>query len=500
LSVGDASAPIAVIDIGSNSGRLVVVQMDRFGHLDVLETEGTPLRLVHELAVSRTLGEAVAERTLEALRGFLTIARGAGAVHKIAVATAAVREAADGEVFVERLQRETGLTIEIISGEAEAQFGFVGAVHGVPATDGVLMDIGGGSMQLAQFRDRRLVRSWSLPLGALRLSDRFLLTDPPTGSELKKLQEHVRRTLRDAGAPSLGADEQLVGTGGTIRNLAKLERARRDYPIRRLHGYSLGKRELGELVRRLAEQTAPQRTKMPGLNANRFDSIVGGAAGALATLEVVGASAMLVSGHGLREGIALSRLIDCLPSPDQVRRAAVAALAARFVSWNSRLARQRELAAIALQRALAPDLEAEMCESLLHAATLLDIGRSVDFYSRHDHSASIVLAADLSGFSHRRVALLAATIKLSEKDTASLKNWAPLLGSGDQAKLSRVAALLGLADSIARQASDTSPVTVRTGSGVMLEADWLDPWPLRAALRRVQQVFSVNVSVSRQRA
>ena len=175
---------VAVIDIGSNSGRILVVRIDEFGHLDVLETEGTPLRLVHDLATSASLSDTVVERTVDALQGFKAIARGAGAERTLVVATAAVREAINGTQFVERLRCETGLDVQIITGDAEARYGFLGGAYGVAADNGVLVDIGGGSVQLARFVDRALVQSWSLPLGALRLSDRFLLSDPPTGTEL----------------------------------------------------------------------------------------------------------------------------------------------------------------------------------------------------------------------------------------------------------------------------------------------------------------------------
>ena len=121
---------VAVIDIGSNSGRILVVRIDENGHLDVLETEGTPLRLVHELATSASLGEAVVERTIEALQGFKAIARGAGAERTLAVATAAVREAINGEQFVERLRCDDRDAIRHHHGRAEARYGFLGAAYG----------------------------------------------------------------------------------------------------------------------------------------------------------------------------------------------------------------------------------------------------------------------------------------------------------------------------------------------------------------------------------
>jgi exopolyphosphatase/guanosine-5'-triphosphate,3'-diphosphate pyrophosphatase len=491
--------PLAVIDIGSNSGRVLVARLDDGGHLDVVETEGTPLRLVHELAETAVLGESVVQRTLEVLRGFQTIARGAGAEEVCAVATSAVREASNGEAFVERLRCETGIDIEIINGELEARYGFVGAVYGIPADDGILIDIGGGSVQLASFRQRSLQRSWSLPLGALRLSDRFLLSDPPTGAELKRLEDYVRRSLKDAQTPRVGSSEVVVGTGGTLRNLAKLDRARRDYPIPRLHGYVLGRRELTETAKSLAQMAASQRSQLPGLNTSRFDSIVGGAYVAQVALEVLGGSGIIVSGHGLREGVVLSRAWHTLPPASAVRGASVVALAERFASYDSRVAAQRADSAEALRRALDPGVDAELVESLRFAALLLDVGRSVDFYRRHEHTVEIVRAADLAGFSHRAIALIGATVRLADKSSGGLKSWAPLLTPADQASLTRLGAILALADAVARQAppeATSSPHVSRTADALRIQADWLQSWPLQSAARRVQQVFAVAVRVS----
>src|SRR5262245_46869226 len=309
-----SQAPLAVVDLGSNSGRVLVVRLNELGHLDVLESEGTPLRLVHELNESSSLGESVIQRTLEALRGFHAIARGAGAENVYVVATAAVREASNGDAFVQRLRCETGLDISIISGEAEARYGFLGALYGVPADRGMLVDIGGGSVQLARFRDRALEQSWSLPLGALRLSDRFLLSDPPSGGEQRRLENYVKRSLDDAGAPKLDPGDVVVGTGGTIRNLAKLDRGRRDYPIPRIHGYLLEGRDVTALAHKLARQSGAQRAQVPGLNTSRFDSIVGGALCLRVILDTFEATSMLVSGHGLREGVVASHVWDTLPS------------------------------------------------------------------------------------------------------------------------------------------------------------------------------------------
>ena len=138
-------------------------------------------------------------------------------------------------------------------------------------------------------------------------------------------------------------------------------------------------------------------------------------------------------------------------------------------------------------------------ETLFHAATILDVGRSVDLYNLHEHTLDIVSAADLSGFSHRAIALLGALVRLTGKDSAGLKQFAPLVGQKDQASLVRLAAILGLADALVAQAPPDPAARVmcqRTENGLALAAPWLVAWPLQSAVKRTQQIFAVPVQIS----
>src|SRR2546426_4681479 len=244
-----ARRPIAVIDIGSNSGRIVAFRVHPGGHLEILADARAPLRLGRGLDRDGLLSGRAIDRTVEALRDFRSVAQGSGAARILAVATSAVRESANGRVLVSRARSELGLDLKVLDGRREALCAFLGAVHGLPVDHGLLLDLGGGSLEITHFRRRRTTRSWTLPLGALRVSDRFLADDPPRPAELRRLRDHVAKTLRKAGVPALAGDERLVATGGTIRNLAEIHRRTRDYPIASLHGYVLPGIPLREMER-----------------------------------------------------------------------------------------------------------------------------------------------------------------------------------------------------------------------------------------------------------
>ncbi len=279
MTAGSTSArrPVAVIDIGSNSGRVVILDVDRAGHLRLLGGSRAPLRLVHDVDNAHRLSEESMARTMEAVRDFHAIAVRAGATRIVAVATAAMRDASNGHVLSDRLRRELGLRVDVIDGRAEARFGFTGAVRGLPVASGLWFDLGGGSLQLARFASRRPGRATSLPLGALRLSESFLSSDPPRPRDLRRLRDHIWKQLKKAGVGRLSGGETLVGTGGTLRNLAKIDRSRHVYPVGSLHGYVLPSDRVREITSRLARTRLKDRDDVDGLSAERADSIVVGA-------------------------------------------------------------------------------------------------------------------------------------------------------------------------------------------------------------------------------
>ncbi|MDQ6673315.1 MAG: Ppx/GppA family phosphatase [Chloroflexota bacterium] len=489
---------LGVIDIGSNSGRVMVARVLGAAHLDVLGDARSPLRLVRDVTLGGRLSAETIERTLRIVRGFVAVATSVGAERTVAVATAAVREAANGDAFIERVRAETGIPVNIAGGADEARYGFYGAVHGLPVEHGIVLDVGGGSLQLVHFRSRRLLRSWSLSLGALRLSDRFLRSDPPSRGEMRSLKEHVYATLEEAGVSPLLGDERLVVTGGTVRNLAKVDRRQRgEYPISRLHGYLLDRRRLDEAGVVLARQPAAERARVPGLNADRLDSIVGGSLVIQAVMDRLLASELSVAGYGLREGIALHFVSDEVAMVHEVQRASVAALGARFTSWDQRRAECRAGLVQRLLATLAPGLAPEAGVAAACAARLLDIGASIDYYRRHAHAARIVSDANLDGYSHRSLALVAAAVLAVGERDASVKAWAPLLGPADQPIVEQIAAAVGLADALVRYGSADLDATSfeRSNGHVALVTSVVDAWPLEAPTRRAERAFGLSLRV-----
>jgi exopolyphosphatase/guanosine-5'-triphosphate,3'-diphosphate pyrophosphatase len=482
--------PIAVIDIGSNSGRVMVFERDAASHLRLLAGSRASLRLVHDVDVRHQLTEATMSRTLEALRDFQAIAASAGARRLVAVATAAMRDARNGELFAERVRRELGITIDIIGGLKEARFGFTGAVRGLAISRGLLFDLGGGSLQVTRFAGRRMGSAVSLPLGALRVSEKFLPSDPPTNKQLRRLRDLVRSRLAKARIGRLAAGDGLIGTGGTLRNLAKIDRETRHYPIRTLHGYELTLDRLAEVVDQLASTRKKRRDEIAGLSAGRADSIVGGAVVIQALAEFVRAKTILVSGQGVREGVALGLLKLTIGSPDAVAEASLASLVSRFDGWRPAAAIRRRSIAATLGRALQPRAPRNVVKAIDGAALVLDIGRTLDVVDRHEHVADILLTTDLTGFAHQDLALMSAIVKRAGDRHADVLSMAPLRDA-DAALLDRAAIILALADEIEARCPHDRRITVdcEIERHVVLTVRALPSWLAKDIDTRFEQAF-----------
>lgn len=495
--IGQNGTVVAVIDMGSNSGRVVVFERDPSRHLRLLAGSRASLRLVHDVDIRGELSDATMARTTEALRDFQAIAIGAGAKRIVAVATAAMRDAANGPLFAERLQRELGIRIEIIGGLAEARYGFAGAMRGLEVSNGLLFDLGGGSMQITRFTRRRLARDVTLPFGALRLSEKFLESDPPTAKQLRRLRDHVWSHLSKARVPRLATGDQLVGTGGTLRNLAKIDRQRRQYPISGLHGYELTVGRLEKVVDRLAATKEKRRDDIAGLSSGRADSIVGGAVAIQTLAEFVRARHILVSGHGVREGIALGLLKMAVGSPETVREASLSSLVSRFDGWKPEAAARRRFLASALQRALEPRAPVSVVRAIDHAAHVLDVGRSLDVVNRHEHVGDIVLNTDLNGFAHNELALVSAIVRRAGDRHADVLPLALAADTLEVGLLDRAAIILALADEIESRCPHGRPITVvcKIGRNVTLTVPMLPSWLAKDLDRRFERAFDRSLIV-----
>ncbi len=306
---------LAVIDLGSNSFRLVVF-MAGDGWWRRTDEIYEPVRIGEGLMATGSLGEEPMERALATLDVFAHFCRAAGLEEGAvdAVATSAIRDAENAEGFLARARARFGLPIRVLSREAEARYGYLAAVNSTTLGDGCVLDLGGGSLQLVRVAGRLVRDCGSWPLGTVRMSERFL---PPNGPakrrQLEELREHLAGALRSApwfaGAARAGEGGRLVGIGGTVRNLAAAAQRAAGLPSNGVQGMVIGREALDELVGRLSELPAAERASVPGIKPARADLILAGALVVQAVLLAGGSAGLETTEAGLREGVFFERLL-----------------------------------------------------------------------------------------------------------------------------------------------------------------------------------------------
>ena len=430
--------PLAVIDLGSNSARVVVVERPVAGVLRAIAGDRLDLRLATAIDARGELDARGMDAALAALAEFTAFAGAAGARSTVAVATAAVRAARNRDALLARARRETGLAIEVLDGAEEARLMAAGALRGLPIRSGVVVDIGGGSTEVARVVGGVIASAWSFPLGALNASAAHLRSDPPAAAELATMRRAAAETIA-ANAPSrLRPDEQLIGTGGSTRALARLARQDADWPIDRLHGYPLPASVVRGLEGRLAVHTRDERERLDGLRAARADSIVGGAIILDELMRHLGAERLTVAAGGLREGVATRAFGEPVPPPRLVRAAAVEALLRQRGLWR---AGDMEARAAHLADGLDADPFGEAHEAARHAAMLRAIGEADGPDGAGGRAADAALGAELAGFGHGMLARVGVILRLGDGDEAGA---APLLAipAPDEAPVLRAAGAL----------------------------------------------------------
>jgi exopolyphosphatase/guanosine-5'-triphosphate,3'-diphosphate pyrophosphatase len=466
---------LAVIDLGSNSFRLVVFMADQ-GWWQRTDEIHEPVRIGEGLAGTGRLGTAPMERALATLDVFAHFCRasglGAGAID--AVATSAIRDAENSESFLARARERTGLPIRVLSREDEARYGYIAAVNSTTLSDGYVLDLGGGSMQLVRVADRLARESGSWRVGTVRMTERFLPANGPAKRrQIEELRDHVAAELAQAGwlsdgnPPARSGDATcLVGIGGTVRNLAAAAQRAAGLPSNGVQGMVIERKALSELVQRLASLPAAERSSIPGIKPARADLILAGAVVVQGVLEAGGFDGLQTTEAGLREGVFFERLLgeslpagaaagaaDRPPLFEDVRRTSVLNLAARY---HLDVAHTRHVAALALgmfdelaQLGL-HDGDAGERELLWAASMLHDIGMSVDYDDHHKHSRYLILNGGLPGFSPIEVAIVAQAARYHRKGMPDPGPLQALFGPGDAARLDRCAVLLRLAEGLER--------------------------------------------------
>jgi exopolyphosphatase / guanosine-5'-triphosphate,3'-diphosphate pyrophosphatase len=448
---------LGAIDIGSNSIRMIVADVSTDGRIRVIDEMKAAPRLGSGVDLNGILSEASMRHAIEALQRMSTLARQHGVARLDAVATSAVRDAANGRGFLDNIRRECGLKVRVLLGDDEARFAFRSALahFDLARSRAVVMDLGGGSLELAMSADGLLERLVSLPFGAIRMTEQFL-GSKPSRKDLRRLRKHVRSDLRDALPIKDWRGAQLIASGGTFTNLAGMHLYRQGSTsvAGKVQGTRIPREELEHIIDLLQGSSGEERAQIRGLNPGRADIIVAGLTVAAEVMACIEARDLVVSAYGIREGILLeSAKVRPTPAdPGEARERSVREFAERC-HYEVPHAQQVRKIALQLFDAIGHrlDCDAEDRAILGDAALLHDVGYHINYNQHHKHSYHLIVHADLLGMSPEEQVLVANVARYHRGTEPRVKheNFAAL-DSRDRHRVQVLSSLLRIADGFDR--------------------------------------------------
>jgi exopolyphosphatase/guanosine-5'-triphosphate,3'-diphosphate pyrophosphatase len=385
----------AVIDVGSNSVRLVIYRVDGRA-LWTIYNEKVVAGLGKDLTATRRLSPEGVEAAIGALRRFRAALDGWRAEEVTACATAAVREAADGKAFLKRVMDETGLQVRVLSGEEEARYAGLGVICGQPDAEGVVGDLGGSSLELVRLNGFTNIQGATLPLGPFAL-----------GAPKPLNLERTRRLVDDHLSPLAHSysSPEFHAVGGAWRNLALLHMQLADYPLRVAHQYEISRADGLDLARFVQRQSRGSLEGIEGLSKKRFDTLPYAAVVLERLIERLSVDRIVISAYGVREGLLLEAMPPEVRQLDPLIEGCEALVAHRGIAPG--LGQALEAWVGPLFEKLQPLFGGRDGVLLAAACRLADLGAFLHPDHRADLAFEQVLRAPLAGMNHAERAFLA---------------------------------------------------------------------------------------------
>ena len=410
---------IAIIDLGSNSARLVIANIMPGGYFMVIDELKEPVRLAQDMEIDGFLRPLRIQQTIKTLKTFRTLYESHGVSKVFAYATAAVRHAKNQKSFIDEVQSACGIKLQVLSQEEEATFVYQGVINSMEVPKGLIVDIGGGSVKMIYYNRRVMIAQDTLPFGAVTLSEKFARHGTPEECQ-SAITAYVTEHLEKLDwLKNLDPETQLIGVGGSLRNLGKISRKLKKYPLDMAHNYHIPFTEF-ETIYDTIKPLAPEKLmRIKGLSSARADIFPAALSVVEAIKNYTDFNEIIIGGAGLREGAMFRYACPTVmekPISDILGHSIYTLLhhfdmniqhAEHVFDLSMQLFRQLKV----IHKLPRPYVKVLRVASMMH-----DIGTSLKFYDHHKHSMYVILNSNLYGIPQKDLIMASMVAALHYRD------------------------------------------------------------------------------------
>ncbi len=453
---------IGIIDLGSNSARLVIVNLFADGYFMVIDELKESVRLGQDMERDGFLKPQRVAETIRTLKMFKKLCDASDVTRIIAVATEAVRRAKNQRSFLDEIQASCGIKLRVLSAEEEATYVYRGVINSMDVPKGIILEIGGGSTKIVYYNRRNMLNYATLPFGAVTLTDLFAGDGLKPEEQADKMEKFFTEQLKGLDWLSqIDPDAQMIGVGGSFRNLFKISKIVHKYPMDTVHNFNMLTEDFLPLYDMIKVLDLDKKKKIKGLSAERADILPAALAIIKAFISYLDMPGFTISGSGLREGIMFNQALPVTvekPITDVMNYSLTTLV--KYYGCDEKHVEHVVNLSIQLfkQLRVLHKFPRQYLKVLKMAAMLHDCGMRIRYYNHQRHSCYMILNSTLYGVSHREIVLAAFTACCHKKEDINPYDWnryRDILREDDIEIVKRLGVMLRIAESLDRSDSGT---------------------------------------------
>lgn len=447
---------LGIIDLGSNTARLVIADLFSEGHFMIVDELKESVRLGQDMDRDGFLKPQRVAETIKALKMFRRLCDTRNVDRVIAVATAAVRRAKNQRSFLDEIQATCNIRLRVLSEEEEATLVYRGVINSMDVPKGIILEIGGGSTKIIYYNRRNMLNSASLPFGAVTLTDMFAEAASPEEAT-QKIEEFFTDQLKEISwLKEVEPETQMIGVGGSFRNLFKINKLIKKYPLDLPHGYRMETADLVDIYEKIRGLDVEKRKKIKGLSARRADIMPAALAVMKSFVGYLGIEEFALSGCGLREGILTNQAVPLTvekPISDVLGYSLETLV--QYYGCDQKHVEHVVHLSIQLfkQLRVLHKFPRPYLKILKIAASLCDCGKDLKFYNHDKHAWYLILNGNIYGATHRDIVVASFVVLSQSRDdlvTSELQKYKEFIGEEEMDAIKKLGVLLKIANSLDR--------------------------------------------------